>query len=95
MKKTAVDHAHKHDHCKHDRLKFCAQCNKPHCLECGQEWNQYGWNQPVYTYFTDVRNGQSAYSTGTILNKSLASLGASTLATATATATSGESFKHN
>lgn len=34
-----ASHAHKHDHCKHEKLKFCAQCNRPHCLQCGTEWN--------------------------------------------------------
>lgn len=38
MKDMQTKHAHKHDHCKHERLKFCSQCNVPHCLDCGYEW---------------------------------------------------------
>lgn len=51
------NHTHKHEHCRHERLKFCLNCNMPHCLDCGEEWNkerivyQYYpvYQQPVYT----------------------------------------------
>jgi hypothetical protein len=31
-------HNHKHDHCQHEQVKFCAQCGVCHCLNCGKEW---------------------------------------------------------
>jgi hypothetical protein len=38
-----MKHNHQHDHCKHEHLKYCAHCQKPFCLDCGQEWNLYGY----------------------------------------------------
>ncbi len=70
-KTPKVDHAHKHDHCKHANLKFCVQCNRPHCLDCGTEWNQYTtYFQPTYTYLGGTMAGQS---TATLLTNAQAS----------------------
>lgn len=30
-------HHHCHD-CKHEDIKFCPQCQKPYCVDCGREW---------------------------------------------------------
>lgn len=46
------NHAHKHEHCKHERLKFCLHCNTPYCLDCNEEWNKEQIvyrSYPVYT----------------------------------------------
>lgn len=29
---------HKHDHCKHENLKYCEHCKVVHCLDCEQEF---------------------------------------------------------
>lgn len=46
-------HTHKHEHCKHERMKFCLHCNTPYCLDCGEEWNKerivYQFAPPIYT----------------------------------------------
>lgn len=55
-------HAHKHDHCKHEKLKFCAQCNRPHCLDCGTEW--IGVSQPYYTLNANSGSTSGTYTIG-------------------------------
>ena len=49
-----MKHDHKHNHCQHENLKFCVTCDKPHCLDCGQEWNltQYviRYEQPIFPF---------------------------------------------
>ena len=51
LKKTT--HEHKHNHCKHDRLKFCNHCQKPYCVSCGQEWGGFTYT-PFYQVTTDT-----------------------------------------
>ena len=31
-------HDHKHNHCQHERLAYCAVCDVVYCLDCGREW---------------------------------------------------------
>jgi hypothetical protein len=64
---------HHHCECKHTRIKYCAKCCVPHCLDCGQEWvvRQYGyWYQPSYGngyYLTGNGSGTaSGMTTGTV-----------------------------
>ena len=54
-------HRHKHEHCKHEHMKYCSHCDRPYCVDCGQEWNLY---QPYLTYSTPWVTAYS--STGTV-----------------------------
>jgi len=31
---------HNHDHCEHERLRYCKKCNVTYCDVCGEEWHQ-------------------------------------------------------
>ena len=31
------DHHH-HCTCFHERVRFCARCRVPYCMDCGKEW---------------------------------------------------------
>lgn len=42
-------HKHHHCECQHERIKFCKQCHRPYCLDCGQEWYAHSW---YYTWTT-------------------------------------------
>jgi hypothetical protein len=32
-------HDHKHEHCKHEQVKYCQHCDVAYCRDCGHEWN--------------------------------------------------------
>ena len=32
--------AHKHTHCKHEKVEYCAECQVVHCLNCEKEWGK-------------------------------------------------------
>lgn len=51
-------HDHHHCECKHTRIKFCARCKVPHCLDCHMEWV----TKPVYHGYW--YNGTGYYSNG-------------------------------
>lgn len=47
------EHQHKHDHCKHARVQYCAEFKVVHCQDCGQEWPEkqttyVPYTQPIY-----------------------------------------------
>ncbi len=42
-------HNHQHDHCLHEHLKYCDQCDVVYCVNCGQEWGHYRW-YPIVTH---------------------------------------------
>ena len=44
-------HDHKHNHCEHSNLKFCAKCEVVHCLDCKKEWGKTV-TYPHYVYPT-------------------------------------------
>lgn len=63
-----MKHEHKHDHCQHPHVKYCRQCDKPHCLDCGMEWNKevyrynyYPYGYWPYRYTTYVGNAQTSW----------------------------------
>lgn len=71
---TAHINRHKHDHCKHEKLKFCAQCNRPHCLACGTEWAASSWAYTV-PYYTTNANNSGTYTMGNVTSNSLGAIG--------------------
>lgn len=59
MRTAKLDPHKDHVHCEHKKLKYCAKCDQPYCLDCGHAWNQYQWysnafgNGYTYTYYTN------------------------------------------
>lgn len=48
-------HTHKHNHCKHDFIRYCEHCDICYCTKCGKEWGEkvtftYTYAPYVWTY---------------------------------------------
>lgn len=42
---------HHHCECKHENIKFCKKCQRPYCVDCGQEWYEQSLSY-TYPYYT-------------------------------------------
>lgn len=51
------NHSHKHEHCKHESVKFCSHCNVVYCASCNEEWTK----NPPYWYKYYNANPQVTY----------------------------------
>lgn len=60
-----MNHTHKHDHCKHETIKFCPPCNVTYCKECGQEWGNknYAWTYTTPNPWLTGTTGGNQYPT--------------------------------
>lgn len=70
-----MTHTHAHDHCKHENMAFCQQCQAAYCKDCTREWKdctfnhfpyQWWYQSPTVTTGTDTI-GTSSY-TATVLH---------------------------
>ena len=51
--------AHHHRcECKHARIRFCAKCKVPHCLDCGMEWAE---RSDYYYWYSGPTTGTITY----------------------------------
>lgn len=83
--------AHKHDHCEHEHVKYCRQCDKPHCLDCGFEWNKF-----PYQYYYGLASTSAPTIYGTSLGGGTNTQGSRTaLGTLSTTSVVATNCKHS
>lgn len=62
-----IKHNHNHDHCQHERLRYCSHCGVVYCLDCNKEWGNYtywSYSYPNYPYYGDGNSWSKKYTYG-------------------------------